>query len=479
MNRPADDLAEALNLESWGYLEKDGHSVRFYAEDAFLVDGLAAFVGSALARGRAAVVIATPEHRQALRHALAERGLNASVAQRQGRYVDLDARATLDAFMVDGWPDQARFEEVVGAVLASAAAAAGGRRERVAAFGEMVALLCEDGLPGAALHLERLWNALAEKHSFHLHCAYRMGAFGDAAGAKRLAEVCAEHTDVVPAESWTALQSEEDKQRQIVFLQQKAEALEQEIERRHALEQNLRDAVAARDAFLSIAAHELRTPITSLRGFAQLLLRTVRADPAVPAERLAMMLQTVEQQTGKLAGLIGRLLDASQIEAGKLRLDARRTDLAELVQAAIAGLPLRNGVRVQYTGPEHLAARVDVLRLEEVVTNLVENALKFSPEGGTVRVELGLQASGGVELCVSDEGVGVPEDEREAIFNRFYQAGNASSISGMGLGLFVSRQIVELHGGRIRVEDAAGAHGARFTISLPAECVELHAESVA
>jgi signal transduction histidine kinase len=176
---------------------------------------------------------------------------------------------------------------------------------------------------------------------------------------------------------------------------------------------------------------------------------------------------------------VNRLLDTAQIGAGKLHLDPYPVDLADLVRGVIAGQPASGGRRVRYVGPERLEARVDALRMEEVVTNLVENAMKFSPEAGVVTVELGIEGGDRIRLAVSDEGAGIPEDERALIFDRFHQAQNSGNLSGMGLGLFVSREIVELHGGSIRVEDAAASRGACFVISLPARRAECQAETAA
>src|SRR5436305_29207 len=137
----------------------------------------------------------------------------------------------------------------------------------------MVALLWAQGQREAAMRLEHLWNDLARTHAFSLLCAYPLRFFGRAGDDKSMGAICDVHSHVIPAESYTALRNDEERLHTITVLQQKAQALGTEIEEHKQAQRALREAVAARDDFLSVAAHELKTPVTSLRAFAQLLLR--------------------------------------------------------------------------------------------------------------------------------------------------------------------------------------------------------------
>jgi signal transduction histidine kinase len=337
----------------------------------------------------------------------------------------------------------------------------------------MVALLWAEGNLEAAIQLEQLWNDLAQTHSFELLCAYPMSLFGHSGDGAPIERIFAVHSHVIPAESYTALINEDERLRAITLLQHKAVALETEIEARKKAQRSLarrnrelRDAVVARDQFLSVAAHELKTPITSLRGFAQLLLRNIERKQAIPEERLASALKVIEEQTRKLNHLILRLLDSAQIEAGKLQVEPVNVDLAALVRSVLAQQQAGASHRVVYDGPEHLEAKIDPVRFEQVITNLVDNATKFSPQESIVTVALERKAGGTARLSVTDHGIGVPLEQREAIFDRFYQAHGMSHLSGMGLGLYISREIIELHGGSIRVEDPEHP-GSRFVITLP------------
>jgi signal transduction histidine kinase len=336
-----------------------------------------------------------------------------------------------------------------------------------------VALLWAEGKPEAALELEQLWNDLAKSYSFDLLCAYPMDSFSQSGDGELFGRVCGTHSHVIPAESYTALTDEGERLHAITILQQKAQALENEIEERRKAEQalyekndELREAVATRDEFLSVAAHELKTPVTSLRGFAQLLLRDTRRKKDIPSERLEFALDAIELQTSKLSQLVSRLLDTAQIEAGKLRIEPVRTDLVGLVHSALAQQQGGGNYIFVFDGPKHLEALVDPVRFEQALTNLLDNAVKFSPQGGIVTVQLARDGNGTIRLAVTDQGIGIPADAREHIFGRFHQAHDERHLSGMGLGLFITREIVQLHGGSIGIEEPENG-GSRFVITLP------------
>jgi signal transduction histidine kinase len=197
-----------------------------------------------------------------------------------------------------------------------------------------------------------------------------------------------------------------------------------------------------------------------------LLLRDLGQDRQISPERLNSALDIIERQTDKLNQLIARLLDTAQIEAGKLRIEPVKADLAALVRSVLAQQLGQKNHRLVFEGPDRLEAVIDPVRFEQVVTNLLHNAVKFSPEGGTVTVELERSADGGVRLSVTDEGVGVPASQRERVFERFHQAHSEGHLSGLGLGLYITREIVALHGGRVWLEETARS-GSRFVVALP------------
>ncbi len=243
-------------LNPGAYLEKvqaHAHGVQFYGDDAYLLDGLARFIGGALGAGDSSIVIATKSHRDGLAKRLLGCGVDLTVATQQGRFVALDASETLAKFMVEGWPNRERFHQVVGGVVAQCCLSGRTSPSKLAAFGEMVALLWAEGKAEAAIRLEQLWNELARVHSFHLHCAYPISYFHDESHAALIEKVCAEHSHVMPDETYTSLQGEDERLRTIALLQQKAQALATEIAERKKAQYELQLREAELTEFLENA----------------------------------------------------------------------------------------------------------------------------------------------------------------------------------------------------------------------------------
>lgn len=230
-------------------------------------------------------------------------------------------------------------------------------------------------------------------------------------------------------------------------------------------------AISLRDEFLGVAAHELRTPLTSLRGYAQLLSGQAERDGKVDPAKLARSLRTIDRQSAKLCELIDQLLDLSRLQARSLALEKHAFDLSELARDVTANLqPLTAGYALSVRAAGAVPLVADRLRIEQVITNLINNAARHAGGGERIDVEVSGPArsgSGGVTLAVRDYGVGIPEQFRDRIFERFYQVGPESKAGGLGLGLYITRQIVELHGGRVRAECPPDG-GTRFVVTLPA-----------
>jgi two-component system sensor histidine kinase/response regulator len=242
--------------------------------------------------------------------------------------------------------------------------------------------------------------------------------------------------------------------------------------------------------FLSMASHELKTPLTSISGLAQVLLRRMRRrldegrpdDQEWQNEQLAHVdrLELLNSQTGRLGRLVDELLDVSRIESGKLEFDWAPVDLRQLVREVAARLQpatTQHTIEVDFDGTSDGVVTADRDHLEQVLDNLVSNAIKFSPDGGTIVVAL--RSNGrNAELSVSDPGVGIPAHQLQAVFGLFYQAADPVSrrTGGMGLGLYISKEIITRHNGRIWAESAPG-HGSTFSISLPRERTKVSGSS--
>ncbi|MBW3563035.1 MAG: HAMP domain-containing protein [Actinobacteria bacterium] len=207
-------------------------------------------------------------------------------------------------------------------------------------------------------------------------------------------------------------------------------------------------------------SHELRTPIGALRAVLENLVDGVE-DP--DPETFRAMLAQVE----RLARLVDQLLDLSRLESGTTPVELRPFEVRPVLDEAVREARLRGTtVTLEVTGDDRLEAHGDPERIHQVIANLLDNALKHSPEGGVVRVDA-THLDGRVRLTVTDEGPGIPHDEAGRVFERFYRAdASRTGDGGSGLGLSIARWIVDLHGGDIRVEDST-PHGCRMVVELP------------
>ncbi len=226
-----------------------------------------------------------------------------------------------------------------------------------------------------------------------------------------------------------------------------------------------------KDEFISIASHELRTPLTAVRGYSEMLLRRIRNQPEREADVKA--LETIYSQVDRMNRLISDLLDMSRITSGHLELRPQRIDLVALIRRVVEQQqPLTLQHQFFFSAhPPAIPVLVDGVRLEQVMLNLLNNAVKYSPKGGPVAIMLtaeGVPDAGRVRLAVQDEGIGVPPESIPHLFTRFYRAENAlqTRSSGLGIGLYVSHQLVRAHGGEIRVASTTG-QGSTFTVDLP------------
>ncbi|GAB3862376.1 ATP-binding protein [Dactylosporangium cerinum] len=260
--------------------------------------------------------------------------------------------------------------------------------------------------------------------------------------------------------------AEEPEQSLIALLSGIAAHVGQFLERRRA-EDLARQLARTKDEFISLVGHELRTPLTSISSYTELLLHD-NDDETTRSQFLAVIARNAEN----LRAIIDDLLDLAGLESGYVSLVERPLDFAAVVDAsALAGTRAAEEKDIDFRvtlpdGPAPVAG--DQPRLRKVVDHLVTNAVKFTPAGGRVEIEL-LRDAAGVDLRVTDTGVGIPEEERSRLFERFFRGSNIRSLGlpGTGLGLAISRTVIERHGGTITVNDHGEKPGTTFLVRLP------------
>ena len=238
---------------------------------------------------------------------------------------------------------------------------------------------------------------------------------------------------------------------------------------RSRLLSDLQQAVRAREEFLSIASHELLTPLTALQANVQSLIRLRRQGSVISEERLARSLDVADRQLHRLSRLVHELLDVSRIESGRLLLDPERFDLAELVEEIVGRYESeaeRLGCTVTADCPRGAWGTWDRHRIEQVVTNLLSNAVKYG-RSRPIRVEVRTEKDE-ILVHVRDQGMGIPAAALERIFEPFERAVNDGGYGGLGLGLYIARSIAEAHHGTIEAQSALG-EGSVFTLRLPRE----------
>lgn len=284
-----------------------------------------------------------------------------------------------------------------------------------------------------------------------------------------------------PALIFLRLKTKESASNRFNLLNRKIDELAKEIRQRQRVEEErtqlLLQEQAARaeaeklnrlkDEFISTVSHELRTPLNAILGWAN-ILRTTKVDEA----RMHRALETIERNARSQSQLIDDLLDISRIITGKIRLNVRAVDLSPVIEAAIETVqPAADAKTIRLQSVLDPAAGPvlgDSERLQQIVWNLLSNAVKFTPKGGRVQICL-QRINSHVEIIVADNGQGISADFLPYVFDRFRQADNSitRSFGGLGLGLAIVRQLVELHGGTVHAESPGEGQGATFTVKLP------------
>jgi signal transduction histidine kinase len=246
------------------------------------------------------------------------------------------------------------------------------------------------------------------------------------------------------------------------------EDLQYAQQRQSALLDDLRDAVRARDEFLSVASHELRTPITTLTLQVDGLSRMLRDQLLPPlAEKVGRRIDVTRRQVDRLAALVSALIDVSRIASGRMQLTRQLADLVEIARSVAERLnedAVRSGSTITFQRQGPVWGNFDVSRVDQVLTNLLTNAIRYG-RGRPIAVGVAAQRETAL-FWVEDQGIGIPPEAQARIFQRYERAAPSTSYAGLGLGLWISRQLVEAMGGTIAVSSEPDV-GSKFTVELP------------
>lgn len=234
---------------------------------------------------------------------------------------------------------------------------------------------------------------------------------------------------------------------------------------------SLRDALRTRDDFLSIASHELKTPLTTLKLQLQMGLRGIKPEAGlVPSpEKIKKVIETCHNQTDRLNILIDGLLDVTRIQQGKLQFHFESANILEIVRKSIEQLSSQLGAakcHAEIVASEDVLAMCDIIRMEQVVTNLVSNAMKYAADN-PIHIKV-FKEDKNVVISVTDFGSGIPKEKQSLIFERFERAVDSNEVSGLGLGLYIVKQIVTGHNGHVQVQSEINK-GATFIVKFPIE----------
>ena len=462
----SDKVVDLLDASS---TSEHDHFVQFYDSDSFLTESVRDFVVAGLRNDENTVVVATKAHREQLEVALEEVVIDVHAARSEGRYLPFDATTTLAEFMVDGEPDPVLLDQMIGEMIPRSA---DGRSLRV--FGEMVALLWDEGNIPAAIRLEEFWDSIMETRPLDLMCAYPMRSFSHELGTEPFKEVCDRHSRVLPTEDYARLDQPNERLLAVAQLQQRVSAVETERRGMKLEQMQLADALdrlkeldRLRNDFVAMVVHDIRTPNAVIGAFLEIL----RKDwDTLDDERIRDLLTRAIANTAHVTSLVDDILTASRIESGDFSYDMKPFDIVEIVYRAVgaargANDKLRFDVSVDDGLPPALG---DEARQIQILNNLLSNAAKFSAEMTTVTVAV-RQEGHHLRIDVRDEGLGIARSDQAKLFRRFsrLESRNDPKIKGTGLGLYITKALVEGQGGSISVTSEQGA-GSIFSYTVPA-----------
>lgn len=445
------------------------HVVQLYGSDDVLIGAVTRVLRPSLAIDQTAFIFASGSHYPQLANSLARVHDGFITLPRLQQCALPDAPAACNAVMIDGWPAGMRFADFIDGALCINT---GSGPVRLAVFEAIGPLPWEQVTAAAAFRLEQIWHALVRNGLLSTRRVYPVLALPDAADCHHL--TC-RHDARAPAGIRTGLIFGTDHlHNRATMLEQHAKSLEDELERRTQTEQVLRQQLAdlaekdrRKDEFMAMLGHELRNPLAPISVSIK-LMRLHQNDGTSSTQ----WLDIIERQSLRMKRLVDDLLDVSRIQLGKLALHKQLVRLDAVIDGAVEMVsPMLETLQHQLTvaspaEPIHLYGDLD--RLEQALANLLQNAAKYTGKAGRIRLHAYLEQAELV-LSVSDNGSGLSRETRQNAFDLFQQGEStlAHAHGGLGVGLALVRQIIELHGGSVHANSDGPGRGSEFVIRLP------------
>jgi len=430
------------------------HVVQFYDDDEVLCERVARYLGDGLTVGESTLVIATEAHRASIARHLAAGGYQVDVAIATSQLVMLDAESTLARISVGGQPSRELCFEVLGAAIDRLHSASS---MPVRAYGEMVDLLWRAGDRVGALALETYWNDLARSRKFALLCAYVMASFYKAADLESLGAICGAHSEAHAPEGLAG-----SLVRELAHRKELEAALRDSLFRERAAREQAERSLRFNEMFAGMLGHDLRNPLSTITMGASHISRHGEGDKSrATAQRIAASAE-------RMGRMVDQLLDLTKLRVGNgIGIARERLDLAELARRIadeIRTVHPRVAIEVETYG--ETAGAWDGDRLSQIASNLIENAVVHGAPERPITVAIDGRDASEVVLSVHNDGA-IPDPVRAVLFEPFRSGRERRAQSrGLGLGLYITQQIVAAHGGRIDVASAS-AEGTTFRVTLP------------
>ncbi|HXH75477.1 MAG TPA: ATP-binding protein [Bacteriovoracaceae bacterium] len=442
------------------------HFVQFYENPKFLADSISQFVSAGLIRGEGSIIIAKNENIGLIEQSLKNSGIDIQEFKQTKQLIILDAAMALNLFIVNGLPDRKKFNTEIGGMIETMSKSF----PRIRAFGEMVGILWNNGNKEGTILLEELWNELALNYKFSLMCGYSMNSFNQSNHAEGFESICHTHSHTLPSEEFLANDNPTLHFQKVALLEQQAKALNGELQKRHKVEAELREAIKTRDDLISMCSHELKTPLTSLSLQTVMSKRKIAdGDRSIFApEGVSKIVLSYEKQINRLIRLVDEMLDLTRITSGKLKINLESVNLSSLIYEVLERFSDQlnaSGCEVTIKAAPGIIGNWDKFRLEQVIVNLLTNAIKYG-KSKPIEITTTKSANGSAILTIRDHGIGIAKGHQERIFQRFERIDPAKEISGLGLGLYIVKQILNAHAGKISIESEPNT-GSAFIVELP------------